>query len=187
MGNTSEELNMVKLTAIRNETRIADLEAASKRANDKQHEHDLTIQHVQYSVDAVVDTIAAIRRDMVAANERVTKHMDTEEAHNIEQNKVIAEMAADIKVISNDLKSTASKEDLAKTDGKVSTMWIIGGFTVLAVFSAIFFVTNYISNQYIEENKKLLENMKTHTTRASKINHNGIVKKVEEKLNEIKK
>jgi hypothetical protein len=116
-------------------------------------------------------------------NNELIDHMKGEDKHH---EIVITHMARTNTI----LESSATKEDLATTNGRVTTMWIIGGSVVgfLIIISGIFAI--YVKNDIEDIFKKKLESttkqINEHSTEASKMNYSGLAKVVRKEVREIK-
>lgn len=91
-------------------------------------------------------------------HDALKEHMSGEDAHHLT-------VAGHISATNVHLKNSATKEDLANTNGKIKTMWIIGGILCLG-YLAVSGLLMYM----------VKEDIKNSIVKSSKANYSGLKK-----------
>lgn len=160
--NCKEVYEEVKKLEGKNDERYMEFKKCSIEYKAKKEQEIATLNAIHLRMDKQDEQRQELK-------EVVTKHMDTEDAHNLKMEKYMSQ-------IDEVLKHVATKDDIAqvnqkleKTNGRVNTLWIVGTLAGLFLIGLLAIFGNYIA-----------EDIKSHTTKSSKANYNGVKKAIKQ-------
>lgn len=129
------------------------LEALEALVNKESHSVDLRNVELHYALDTVVSSISEQSRRSKNLSDDFSKHMANEEIQaktdaevRLHMNDKVNDISADVKALIASFEHLATKEDVAKTNGRVNTIWIIGSAVVLAMLSIIGYFAIYMKD-----------------------------------------
>jgi len=151
-----ETLDEVKRLEDKNDVRYEEfIKCSSQYSIDK-----MEMKGLVKAIHKRMDVADAMRLDL---NKALTEHMNEEAGHHLEVAKQLESVSKELVGVTEFLKHVPTKEDLAKTNGKMSTIWIIGIGLVILVG---------VLGTYV------VEDVKSHVTKSSKANYNGVKKMI---------